>query len=210
LASPRGVTRFVVVQPSFYGTDNSCLLETLKILGPNGRGVAAVDSDTLTPALLAGYAERGICGLRVNLYSKSLGQSTRPLDNLLEATIEKLPAVGWHVEIIASLSTIISAAATIIKSDVPIVIDQYGLPEHAEPFSREGCCLLNLLAMPHVWMKLSAPYRMIGNPLATLPPHNWLSAFLRTAPERCLGGATGHIHRPTTSKKARTNQLRTG
>ena len=26
---PLGITRFVIVQPSFYGTDNSCLLETL-------------------------------------------------------------------------------------------------------------------------------------------------------------------------------------
>ena len=34
LAAPRGITRFVVVQPSFYGADNTVTLETLDRLGP--------------------------------------------------------------------------------------------------------------------------------------------------------------------------------
>ncbi len=33
LAAPHGVTRFVVVQPSFYGTDNTLVLEALETLG---------------------------------------------------------------------------------------------------------------------------------------------------------------------------------
>ena len=39
----RGVRRFVIVQPSFYGTDNTLLLESLDILGPDGRGVAVIE-----------------------------------------------------------------------------------------------------------------------------------------------------------------------
>jgi predicted TIM-barrel fold metal-dependent hydrolase len=158
-------------------------------LGVNGRGVAAVDIDTATPALLDRYAQRGICGLRINLYSKSLGPSSRPLGNLLEAAIEMLPAVKWHVEIIAALSMIVSAAATIVKSRIPIVIDHYGLPGDTEVESREGRCLLDMLALPHVWMKLTAPYRVTANPLATAPPKNWLNALLRVAPERCVWGS---------------------
>ncbi len=43
LGAPRGVTRFVIVQPSFYGADNMLLLESLDALGGDGRGVAVVD-----------------------------------------------------------------------------------------------------------------------------------------------------------------------
>jgi predicted TIM-barrel fold metal-dependent hydrolase len=205
LAEPQGITRLVAVQPSFYGTDNSCLLETLRTLGPNGRGVAAVDVEAVTPVLLSGYAERGICGLRINLYSKSLGKPSRPLGDLLEVISEKLPAGGWHVEIIAALPKIVSAAATIVKSKVPIVIDHYGLPDHAEPTSREGRCLLDLLAAPHVWMKLSAPYRVVGDPLATSPPGKWLCAFLQAAPERCVWGSDWP-HTPVDNEQKRPDQ----
>ena len=37
-AVARGISRFVIVQPSFYGTDNTLLLETLDSLGDRGRG----------------------------------------------------------------------------------------------------------------------------------------------------------------------------
>jgi predicted TIM-barrel fold metal-dependent hydrolase len=179
----------VIVQPSFYGIDNGCLLAALETLGPHGRGVVSVDIDAVPPVLLTRYAERGVCGLRVNLYSKSVGRSSRSLGNLLEATIAKLPVAGWHVEVIAALSMIVSAAATIVKSNVPIVLDHYGLPGRLDPESREGRCLLDLLALPHVWMKVSAPYRLTADPLETAPPRNWLNAFLNVAPGRCLWGS---------------------
>src|SRR6185295_5131464 len=37
-----GVARTVLVQPSFYGTDNSCMLDALAQLGDSARGVAVV------------------------------------------------------------------------------------------------------------------------------------------------------------------------
>jgi hypothetical protein len=43
----------VVVRPSFYGSDNTVLLEALDILGPRGEGVAVVD-----PAAMSHEAER--------------------------------------------------------------------------------------------------------------------------------------------------------
>jgi YVTN family beta-propeller protein len=39
----RQIDRFVIVQPSFYGADNTMLLESLDALGGRGRGVAVVD-----------------------------------------------------------------------------------------------------------------------------------------------------------------------
>ena len=34
-----GITRFVIVQPSYYGSDNACLLDTLAQVGDLARGV---------------------------------------------------------------------------------------------------------------------------------------------------------------------------
>src|SRR3954447_14980210 len=40
------IDRVVVVQPSVYGTDNSCTLDALRQLGSRARGVAVIDDKT--------------------------------------------------------------------------------------------------------------------------------------------------------------------
>jgi predicted TIM-barrel fold metal-dependent hydrolase len=49
--------------------------------------------------------------------------------------------------------------------------------------------MLELLELPHVWMKLSAPYRVSDDPLATRPDPVWLAAILECARERCVWGS---------------------
>lgn len=46
-----GTTRCVVVQPSTHGTDNRCLLDALRHLGAEARGVAVVAQDVTDDSL---------------------------------------------------------------------------------------------------------------------------------------------------------------
>src|SRR4249920_3075952 len=69
LAATRGITRFVIVQPSFYGADNSATLDALDELGGQGRGVAVIDPAATSRDTLDAFHRRGVRGLRVNLYS---------------------------------------------------------------------------------------------------------------------------------------------
>ncbi len=189
IAEPMGVRRFVLVQPSFYGIDNTYMLEALDTLGERGRGVAAVDSDAASAGLLREYARRGVRGLRLNLYSNAAANyPPRHLDKVLEKTASILPDASWHVEIIAPLQMLIAAAATIARAEATIVIDHYGLPDQS-PESSDGQSLLDLAALPRVWVKLSAPYRIAGDAATTKPPANWLRALARAAPERCVWGS---------------------
>jgi predicted TIM-barrel fold metal-dependent hydrolase len=57
------------------------------------------------------------------------------------------------------------------------------------PDEPEGVTLLTLLAMPHIWIKLSAPYRGSLNPLATKPDPAWHAAILAIVPGRCVWGS---------------------
>ena len=189
LAASENISRFVLVQPSFYGTDNSCLLMALDKLGTNGRGVAAVDFNCTAWSLLWDYDRRGVRGLRVNLYSKSLQFAPERICGSIQATVEKLLPNNWHVEIIAPVSLLLKAAKTIVKSPAPVVLDHYALPGETPPDSREGRELLELVAHPNVWVKLTAPYRVLADALASAPPANWLAAFLRVAPDRCVWGS---------------------
>src|SRR5262245_23137412 len=75
------------------------------------------------------------------------------------------------------------------NSPVPVVIDHYGVHGTASPAQSESQDLLRLLSMPHVWIKLSAPYRVSSDPLATKPDPAWLAAILATAADRCVWGS---------------------
>ncbi len=188
-AEPLGVTRYVVVQPSFYGVNNACLLSALAKLGPRGRGVIAADAARTTASQLEWYASRGVRGVRINLYSAGLAETAGPLEPILAGWRGKLPGAGWHMEIIAPMPAILAGATAIANAAVPVVIDHYGLPGDAEPDSATGKKLLKLADSPRVWFKLSAPYRTVSDPLATRPPRAWLRALLEAAPDRCVWGS---------------------
>jgi predicted TIM-barrel fold metal-dependent hydrolase len=200
-ASPLGITRFVIVQASVHGADNSCLLDTLDALDGNGRGVVVVDPWVITPRELDDMHSRSVRGLRINLYSDYKGGGSpranssgeRPaLQRRFEALADIAPE-GWHVEVIAPLPVLADAAPVLAASRVPVVIDHYGLPGGDTPQSSNGGMLLDLVRRPHVWMKLSGPYRAMegpgSDPVSTTPPSAWLKAFAEAAPERLVWGS---------------------
>jgi predicted TIM-barrel fold metal-dependent hydrolase len=184
----RGVSRFVIVQPSFYGFDNTLLLESLDALAGDGRGVAVIDAATPEP-LLADFARRGVRGLRLNLYSTAAGQELRHVDDLFTRLAEIAAGMGWHVEVIAGIDVLLDAAVLLARSRVPVVIDHYGLYNHATPQSERGRALLDLFRLPNIWIKLSAPYRVSDDPLCTRPDSAWLAAIVAAAPGRCVWGS---------------------
>lgn len=185
----RGIERFVIVQPSFYGTDNSALLDALDALQGNGRAVAVVDPATVADDTLADHHRRGVRGLRVNLYSPLAAQPAADADAAFQATAAVAGRMGWHVEIVAPLATVLANADLIRRSPVPVVLDHYGIYGHARPDDGDGRQLLGLMRLPQVWMKLSAPYRLDRGPLNTVPDAAWLAAMLAAAPERCVWGS---------------------
>jgi len=187
-AAASGIERFVIVQPSFYGADNTVLLESLDALGPRGRGVAVIDPAQTTKAMLVGYAARGVCGLRINLYSPGKASAGR-LARDFEEIADLARVMGWHVEVIAPIAILAEAAGILARADVTVVIDHYGVYGHSTPDTAVGRTLLDLLVLPHVWMKLSAPYRVSDDPLNTRPDPAWLAAILDRARVRCVWGS---------------------
>src|SRR6185295_4074561 len=60
-----GIARTVLVQPSFYGTDNSCMLDALAVLGDSARAIAVV-APTIPEAELRAMDAKGVRGVRIN------------------------------------------------------------------------------------------------------------------------------------------------
>jgi len=187
VSAARAMRRFVIVQPSFYGTDNRLLLESLGTLLGRGRGVVVVDPRATSARALSVMAGQGVCGLRLNLYSPL--REKAPLADRFAAVAGIARALDWHIEVIAPLKMLIENSGLLESSRVPIVIDHYGVYANIRPEQADGNAFLKLLALPHVWIKLSAPYRVSADALATKPDPVWLGAILSAASERCLWGS---------------------
>ncbi|QTG16878.1 amidohydrolase family protein (plasmid) [Agrobacterium tumefaciens] len=184
---PHGIDHFVITQPSFYGSDNTVLLEALDALQGRGTGVIVVEPG-ISSTELSEMKAHGASGLRVNFYSpaaKNIGGGTDDLTAITELAADH----GMHVEIIAPLAALLLHADFIRSSGVPTVIDHYGLYGKTQPEDTDGETLLGLLESEHLWMKLSSPYRQPDKPLNIEPDREWLAAFLATCPQRCVWGS---------------------
>ena len=60
-----GFERWVIVQPSAYGRDNTCMLDAMKTL-PGSRGIVDIHEDA-PDAEFEALNAAGVCGVRVNV-----------------------------------------------------------------------------------------------------------------------------------------------
>src|SRR5689334_18226892 len=135
LGASRGIARFVVVQPSFYGADNSATLDALDELAGHGRGVAVIEPRATSAETLAAFHRRGVRGLRINLYSPIKAPGGDTLEASFAATAAAARTMGWHVQVIAPLMVLLSKLDVLVHSPVPLVIDHYGLYGNERPRS---------------------------------------------------------------------------
>jgi predicted TIM-barrel fold metal-dependent hydrolase len=154
-----GLQRAVIIQPSFYGIDNRCLLDSLALLEGVGRGVAVLEH-SVTDAQLRTLDSLGVRGVRINVES-SHGRDSRNLQAELIFWSHKLESLGWHIQLFASQALIQQCASTIRQLKVNVVLDHFSLlPSDVAANDAGLTCVTELLAGGNVWLKLSAAYRL--------------------------------------------------
>ncbi len=154
-----GLQRAVVIQPSFYGVDNRCLVDSLKMLEGAGRGVAVLKR-SVTDEQLRTLDGAGVRGIRINVESSS-GSDAANLQAELKFWSNKLASLGWHIQLFASQALIQQCACAIRQLAVDVVLDHFSLLSSNAPANDAGlACVSELLAGGNVWLKLSAPYRL--------------------------------------------------
>lgn len=165
--------RVVIVQPSVYGSDNSCLLDALRRLGPRARGVAVIDSQTPGDDLEI-MQRTGVRGVRVNLQT---GGRDDPA--FIEEAATRAAPLGWHVQVFARVSVL----RRFKPLAVPLVVDHFGLPGTGD----EVRYLAHLVNRQQVYVKLSAAHRL------AIDPGPVVRALLEANPSAACGAATGRI-----------------
>ncbi len=179
--------RTVIVQPSFYGTDNRCMLDSLARLGGAGRGIAVVDR-AVDDAQLQSLHDAGVRGLRVNVESAGV-RDVQAVEAPLRYWATRIADLGWHLQVYASHHTTAALAPALADLPVPIVLDHFAMvPANVSPDDAQLRQLLDLLEGENVYLKLSAPYRIAQvEPVASAT--DLAHRFLRANPQQVLWGS---------------------
>ena len=181
------LSRVVIVQPSVYGSDNSCTLDGMRRLGPRARGVAVIDRAT-SKAALDRMRQAGIRGVRVNLETAGETDPDAARRNLA-AAVERVAPLGWHVQVYTRLSVITGLRAEVERLQVPIVFDHFGGAQAAGGIDQPGfAALLALVGAGHAYVKVSAAYRSSEKAPAYDDMAPLARALIAANPERILWG----------------------
>ena len=149
-----GLRRVVLVQPSAYGTDNRCLLDTLREQPGNTRGVVVLDPALPDAALDAMHA-LGVRGARLNLLSPRV-PDVAAAQRMLEPVAARIGRLGWHIQIYADPDVVAPIAPLIRRLPVPVVLDHMaGVRDSQGVDAADFVALLDLLAAGGCWVKLS-------------------------------------------------------
>jgi predicted TIM-barrel fold metal-dependent hydrolase len=173
------ISHGVLTAPSFYGSDNSLLLDALDRAGGRLRGTVIVDPD-IDRASLAAMGERGAVGIRLNWVRRSTlpDVSTANYGQLFA----KVQELDWHVEIYLEGSLLAKILPSVRESGAKVVVDHFGSPDPAQGVACGGFkAVLDGVRAGDTWVKLSAPYRQGG-----ADPRRYVDALLDAGGPRQL------------------------
>jgi predicted TIM-barrel fold metal-dependent hydrolase len=183
MADTLGIERMVIVNPTPYGTDHQCTIDSLEVFGrKRAKGVAVVN-EGFSEAALRDLAKKGFCAARVN----SVNTNSTPVDKLL-AIVNMVAPLGWHLEVYVEGRELPALEKTLLNLPVPVVLDHMGrVAADLGMDHPQFQTLLRLLESGKVWIKLCG-YRSstAGPPYADmLKP---AQKIIATAPDRCVWG----------------------
>lgn len=179
--------RFVIVQPSYYGTDNSCLLDALTASGDAARGVVMIEEDLPHSALERMHAT-GVRGLRLDLFKRA-GEPTPAIRAYVDRMAAKVAPLGWHLQFYVPGRIVRDLIDYLATLEIDFVIDHMGYMLEEDGLTEiDFARLVALMRSGRGWIKLSAPYRLAKNK-GYEAVEGVARALVEAAPDRCLWGS---------------------
>jgi len=182
-----GFERMVLVQPTYYGTDNSLLIDALKRIGPRARGVARIE-DAASDEELDQLDAVGVRAIRLDLFARAAW----PLEQItayIEAMAARAEPRGWHLQFYTPGTVVRDLLPFLAGFEYPFVIDHMGYMKASDGLTPEDFArLLEVLLGGYAHIKLSGPYRVAPDaPLAKVEPIG--KALVSARPDRLIWGS---------------------
>jgi predicted TIM-barrel fold metal-dependent hydrolase len=193
-AQALGFERFVFVQPSAYGFDNSCMLDAMREMQPElRRGIVHLEETKVADAELAAWHALGIRGIRVNV--SPVRKPEAGLADALRPRIARYAAIareiGWHLDFLLPGWLVSELMGTLRALPVEFTVAHMGLFPAAEGAQQPGFQeLLSLVGdgSRRCWVKLTGIYRFSKDPdFADVAP--FAQALIAAAPDQLIWGS---------------------
>ena len=151
--------RVVIVNPSVYGTDNSCTLDAVKQLGARARAIAVID-DQISPAQLDEMDRAGVRGIRLNFETFGL-TDPNAARKVFQSAVQRLAGRKWHIQLYTRLVVIAGLQKEIMASPLPVVFDHFGGAQGPLGTAQPGFgAMLDLVRSGKAYVKISGAYRV--------------------------------------------------
>ena len=202
-----GFERFVFVQPSAYGRDNTCMLDAMREVGTkNCRGIVDVD-ENVADAELERLNALGVRGVRVNVppvktYEAGFAAKLLPRIQRLDG---RLAEIGWQLDFLTPGWLNAELLPSLKKLKVTFTVAHFGLFPASEGPKQKG--FQDFLSFVRggerrCWVKLTGIYRMSSAPgFADVLP--MARALIEAAPDRLIWGSD-HPHLSFADKVSNT------
>jgi len=189
VAAALSIERMVFVQPSFYGTDNSFVLEALKEIGPRARGVVILPDTEVAASVLEELHERGVRGLRVDFFGMhDHGAANSECLQALRRAAGLARSLGWHVELYSPGVVIRDLTPHLPEIGVAVSVDHMGYMKGGHGLTDTDFeKFIETVKSGQVWVKLTGPYRL-SNGADWHHADEMARALIEAAPERMLWG----------------------
>jgi 2-pyrone-4,6-dicarboxylate lactonase len=194
LATLLGIERYVFVQPSAYGFDNSCMLDAMRTVGTGRcRGIVDVDETRIATDELAEMDRLGVRGIRFNVppikpYEEGFAGRVIPR---IERLGKLAAGLGWHLDFLTPGWLITELMPTLEKLPVDYSIAHLGLYPAKDGVDQPGFRgFLDFVRnrTDRAWVKLTGVYRMSTAPgFADAAP--MARALVEAVPDRLIWGS---------------------
>jgi predicted TIM-barrel fold metal-dependent hydrolase len=188
VAGVLGIERIVLVQSSFYGLDNRCLLQSLDDMGTRARATVFLPKDVM-PRQIDELHIRGVRGLRLDFFKMhDRGASTQEYISELRHAERLVRDVGWHIELYAPGIVVRNLTAVLGESRATICVNHMGYMRAEDGLTDvDFDHFLASVKTGLLWVKLTGHYRIVAN-------DEWNRAdvmaqqLIREAPSRVVWG----------------------
>lgn len=152
-----GFDKGILIQPSFYGTDNSYMLAAIAKYPHRLKGVAVVDKNTSSNELQQ-LKQQGVIGIRLNLFGLDCPDLSQPD---WQAFLQHLSELNWQLELHAPPNYFIKLLPKLRAYNIAVVIDHFGRIDPAKGIDDPDYqAFITMLEPSQHWMKVSGYYRL--------------------------------------------------
>jgi len=194
LARRIGFARYVFVQPSAYGFNNDCMLDTMRALDPAvRRGIIDLDETKTNDKELAAFNTLGVRGIRVNVSpvrkpEAGLADSMKPRIARLTKLCKE---IGWHLDFLAPGWLVTELMPVLRELPLEFSVAHMGLFPAKDGAGQPGFQkFLKLVAdgSKRCWVKLTGIYRFSTAP-GFADVKQFAQALMQTAPDQLIWGS---------------------